>query len=113
MAAYGEIPMAAVTGDASRVRIGSLTRARWARARPASTCAWRGDLQELPKIRAAFERGELSYSQVRALSRVATPELEGRLLELARRSTAAQLERVLRAYRGVLARELRRRDRAW
>ena len=63
-------------------------------------------LQELPKIRAAFERGELSYSQVRALSRVATPELEGRLLEIARHSTAAQLERVLRAYRGVLAREL-------
>jgi Domain of unknown function (DUF222)/HNH endonuclease len=63
-------------------------------------------LQELPKIRAAFERGELSYSQVRALSRVGTPELEGRLLEIARHSTAAQLERVLRAYRGVLAREL-------
>jgi hypothetical protein len=63
-------------------------------------------LQELPGIRAAFERGELSYSQVRALSRVATPELEGRLLELARHSTASQLERVLRAYRGVLAREL-------
>jgi Domain of unknown function (DUF222)/HNH endonuclease len=63
-------------------------------------------LGELPEIRAAFGRGELSYSQVRALSRVATPELEGRLLELARHSTAAQLERVLRAYRGVLAREL-------
>jgi Domain of unknown function (DUF222)/HNH endonuclease len=63
-------------------------------------------LEELPEIRAAFERGELSYSQVRALSRVATPELEGRLLEIARHSTAAQLERVLRAYRGVLAREL-------
>jgi hypothetical protein len=63
-------------------------------------------LEELPAIRAAFERGKLSYSQVRALSRVATPELEAQLLELARRSTAAQLERVLRAYRGVLAREL-------
>jgi Domain of unknown function (DUF222)/HNH endonuclease len=63
-------------------------------------------LSELPRIRAAFGRGELSYSQVRALSRVATPELEGRLLELARYSTAAQLERVPRAYRGVLAREL-------
>jgi Domain of unknown function (DUF222)/HNH endonuclease len=37
---------------------------------------------------------------------VATPELEGQLLELTRYSTAAQLERVLRAYRGVLAREL-------
>jgi hypothetical protein len=37
---------------------------------------------------------------------VATPELEAQLLELARHSTAAQLERVLRAYRGVLARDL-------
>jgi hypothetical protein len=63
-------------------------------------------LEELPKIQSAFRCGELSFSQVRALSRVATPELEGRLLELARYSTAAQLERVLRAYRGVLAREL-------
>jgi hypothetical protein len=63
-------------------------------------------LEELPRIRAAFGRGELSYSQVRALSRVATPGLEGRLLEIARYSTAAQLERVLRAYRGVLTREL-------
>jgi hypothetical protein len=63
-------------------------------------------LAELPAIRAAFGRGELSYSQVRALTRVATPELEGALLETARHATAAQLERVLRAYRGVLAREL-------
>ena len=63
-------------------------------------------LEELPGIRSAFGRGELSYSQVRALSRVATPELEDRLLELARHATAAQLERVLRGYRGVLAREL-------
>jgi hypothetical protein len=51
-------------------------------------------------------QGKLSFFQVRALSRVATPELEGQLLELTRYSTAAQLERVLRAYRGVLAREL-------
>jgi Domain of unknown function (DUF222)/HNH endonuclease len=63
-------------------------------------------LTELPLIRAAFSRGELSYSQVRALSRVATPQLEPSLLELARYSTAAQLERTLRSYRGVLRREL-------
>jgi Domain of unknown function (DUF222) len=63
-------------------------------------------LSELPLIRAAFGRGELSYSQVRALSRVATPELEPSLLELARFATAAQLERTLRAYRGVVEREL-------
>jgi hypothetical protein len=69
-------------------------------------------LSELPQIRAAFGRGELSYSQVRALSRVATPELEPSLLELARYATAAQLERTLRAYHGVLERELSHADRA-
>jgi hypothetical protein len=69
-------------------------------------------LSDLPLIRAAFARGELSYSQVRALSRVATPELEPFLLELARYATAAQLERTLRAYRGVVARELSPDDRA-
>jgi Domain of unknown function (DUF222) len=69
-------------------------------------------LSELPQIRAAFGRGELSYSQVRALSRVATPELEPALLEVARHATAAQLERTLRAYRGVLERELTPADHA-
>jgi hypothetical protein len=65
-------------------------------------------LAELPAIRGAFGRGELSYSQVRALSRVATPAIEPVLLELARHATAAQLERTLRAYRGVVERELSR-----
>jgi hypothetical protein len=63
-------------------------------------------LAELPLITAAFGRGELSYSQVRAMSRVATPEVEESILELARFATAAQLERMLRAYRGVVEREL-------
>ncbi|HEX6652501.1 MAG TPA: DUF222 domain-containing protein [Thermoleophilaceae bacterium] len=63
-------------------------------------------LAELPLITAAFGRGELSYSQVRAMSRVATPEVEESMLELARFSTAAQLERMLRGYRGVVEREL-------
>ena len=63
-------------------------------------------LLELPLIRAAFGCGVLSYSKVRALSRVATAELEEGLLEIARYSTAAQLERTLRAYRGVVEREL-------
>jgi hypothetical protein len=69
-------------------------------------------LAELPLIHAAFGRGELSYSQVRALTRVATPEVEAALLEIARHATAAQLERTLRAYRGVVERELTRDDRA-
>ncbi len=69
-------------------------------------------LSELPLIRTAFGRGEVSYSQVRALSRVATAELEPALLELAQHSTAAQLERTLRAYRGVVERELSPDDQA-
>jgi hypothetical protein len=69
-------------------------------------------LAKLPVIGAAFGNGELRYSQVRALSRVATPEAEETMLELARYSTAAQLERMLRAYRGVVRRELSPEDRA-
>ncbi len=56
-------------------------------------------LVELPRIGAAMSRGELSFTAVRALTRVATPENEGDLLELARGCTAAQLERVVRAYK--------------
>jgi hypothetical protein len=63
-------------------------------------------LDELPAIRAAFGRGELSFSQVRAMTRVATPETEEELLEIAEHATAAQLERLLRRYRGVLELEL-------
>ena len=61
-------------------------------------------LQELPLIRGAFAEGRLSYSQVRALTRVENVEREEELLSLARHATAAQLERLVRAYRGVVAR---------
>lgn len=47
----------------------------------------------VPKIDAAFKAGELSYSQVRALTRVADPESEAVLLERARTSTAGDLEK--------------------
>jgi hypothetical protein len=62
-------------------------------------------LEDLPLIRAAFARGELSYSKVRALSRVEDLAREEELLGLAQDATAAQLERILRAYRGVVAAE--------
>lgn len=54
-------------------------------------------LTSLPLTSAAMARGELSFSQVRALTRVATAETEGDLVELARGCTTAQLERVVRA----------------
>lgn len=62
-------------------------------------------LTELPQIRAAFGRGEISYAKVRALTRIAEPESEGELLELALAMTAAQLERAVRAYRRVATEE--------
>lgn len=54
-------------------------------------------LEKLPLTTEAFARGELSYSKVRALVRVATPHREAELVELARTGTAAQLERMVRA----------------
>jgi hypothetical protein len=61
------------------------------------------DLARLPLIRAAFGRGEISYSKVRAVTRIAEPETEDELLELAQNATAAQLERSVRAYRSAVA----------
>jgi hypothetical protein len=62
-------------------------------------------LRELPAIRAAYGEGDLSYSKVRALTRVENVEREDELLELARHATAAQLERLVRAHRRVVAAE--------
>jgi Domain of unknown function (DUF222)/HNH endonuclease len=64
-------------------------------------------LGELPLIHRVFAQGEMSYAKVRALTRVATAENEGELLELARVFTAAQLERAVRAYRRVTTEEAR------
>lgn len=54
-------------------------------------------LRSLPEMAAAFERGELSYSKVRALVRVATADSEAELVELARTTTAAHLDRIVSA----------------
>jgi len=62
-------------------------------------------LAELPRIRAAFSRGEVSFAKVRALTRIAEPESEEELLRLALSMTAAQLERAVRAYRRVTTAE--------
>src|SRR4051812_36187764 len=55
-------------------------------------------LAGLPAIHEAFAAGRLSYSQARALTRVARPDNEQELLALARQATAAQLERLVRSY---------------
>ena len=56
-------------------------------------------LGTLPRLRQALARGELSYSKVRELTRVATPETEARLLAVGRAGTADHVERIVRGWR--------------
>ena len=56
-------------------------------------------LATLPLLAQALARGELSYAKVRALTRVATPETEARLLGVGRAGTAAHVERIVRGWR--------------
>jgi hypothetical protein len=56
-------------------------------------------LAGLPKIAASMGRGELSYSKVRALTRVACPATEETLLMIGLHGTAHHVERLVRGYR--------------
>ena len=58
-------------------------------------------LGSLPSIAGAFASGEISYSKVRALTRIARPETEERLLKVARVGTASHVERIVRGWRKV------------
>jgi len=73
-------------------------------------------LGSLPRLAQALARGELSYAKVRALTRVATPETEPRLLAVGRAGTAAHVERIVRGWRRVdrkaEAQEARQRHRS-
>ena len=66
-------------------------------------------LRHLPILAAALERGDLSYTKVRALTRIATPENEGRLLTMGRTNTAEQIGRIVRSRR-LLDRAAERRE---
>ena len=59
-------------------------------------------LTSLPKISEAFGEGRLSYSKVRAVTRVATAETEDSLLNIALHGTAAHVERTVKGFRRVL-----------
>ena len=59
-------------------------------------------LTSLPKITEAFGEGRLSYSKVRAVTRVATVETEDSLLNIALHGTAAHVERTVKGFRRVL-----------
>jgi hypothetical protein len=56
-------------------------------------------LLDLPKVAASMARGELSYSKVRALTRVASAATEDALLMIALHGTAHHVERLVRGFR--------------
>jgi len=58
-------------------------------------------LPSLPQISDALRHGQLSYSKVRALTRIATPENEGDMLEVGLAGTTDHVERFVRAWRQV------------
>jgi hypothetical protein len=69
-------------------------------------------IPRLPRISASMARGELSYSKVRALTRVACEKTEEYLLNIALHGTAAHVERVVRQFRRAQeAQELSREER--
>lgn len=74
-------------------------------------------LGEFTVIREAFAAGRLSYSKVRAITRVATGRNEAELVQTALATTAAQLERIVRAMRRATRDQVRerhqRRSLAW
>jgi hypothetical protein len=59
-------------------------------------------LGRLPLLDDGLRRGALSYAKVRALTRVASPENEATLTEMAGTCTGAQLEKLCRRFRRVV-----------
>ena len=55
-------------------------------------------LGDLPLIDAAFSGGEISYSKVRAMTRVATPENESFLMQIAEYGTSQHMEFLVKKY---------------
>jgi len=69
-------------------------------------------LGKLDRISAAMARGELSYSKVRAITRIATADTEEFLLNIALHGTAAHVEKTVRYFRRAQeAEELSREER--
>ncbi len=58
-------------------------------------------LEGLPGINTAFQKGELSFSKVRAMIRVATDENESHFLNIAEYGTAQHMEVFVKAFRSV------------
>jgi hypothetical protein len=60
-------------------------------------------LERLPKTRDAYHRGVLTYTQVRAITRIATPENEATLIQYARYATGSQLVVICREVKRHMA----------
>ncbi|MBV9011557.1 MAG: DUF222 domain-containing protein [Pseudonocardiales bacterium] len=58
-------------------------------------------LPTLPLVTAAFGAGRISYAKARAITRIATPQTEADLLEVALAGTASHLERVVQLARAA------------
>ena len=58
-------------------------------------------LGNLPRLAGALARGEISYSKIREITRVATPATEERLLAVGRAGTAEHVTRIVRGWRLV------------
>ena len=56
-------------------------------------------LEECPRVQQAFSEGRISYSKVRAITRIVTPDNEQTLLSYALEGSTSQLERIVRSYR--------------
>jgi len=74
-------------------------------------------LEDLPQTSEALEGGRISFAKARALTRVATPDNENVLLDLAYSCSAAHLERMVRAWKTldrrseITAEQIRHRSR--
>jgi hypothetical protein len=62
-------------------------------------------LEDLPLVAARFRNGELSYSKVRAMTRIASTATEESLVEMAAGTSASQLERICSTLRRALSAE--------
>ena len=76
-------------------------------------------LEDLPLTSAEMKTGKLSYTKVRTMTRVATPETEEMLLKYARAGSAAKLEQIVRGWKHLsrdgelTAEEARHQSRAF
>ena len=67
-------------------------------------------LADLPLVSEALAQGRVSFSQARAVTRVATPQDQVRWVELCRHTCAAQLEKAVRGVARVRQQELAEQD---